>query len=73
MNDTPQDIYDLQLKLWIAKPPMERLHRLMTDNAALLRFWREVKPVVNTGFKKNRHETMNKLNFNADDDLTSRI
>jgi len=41
MNDTPQHIKDLQLKIWLSKSPMERLMRMMEDNAALMRFWVE--------------------------------
>jgi hypothetical protein len=44
MTDTTQDIKNLQLKIWLDKSPMERLHRFMTDNEALIRFWNEVKP-----------------------------
>ena len=44
MTDTPQHIYDLQLKLWLSKPPMERLRQFMIDNDALYKFWGEVKP-----------------------------
>jgi hypothetical protein len=29
----------LQLKTWLAKPPMERLKQMMIDNEALIRFW----------------------------------
>ena len=43
MTDTPQEIKDLQLKIWLSKPPMERLHQFMTDNEALLKFWAVTK------------------------------
>ena len=39
MTDTPQHIKDLQLKIWLSKPPMERLRQMMEDNAALFKFW----------------------------------
>ncbi len=39
MTDTPQHIKDLQLKIWLSKPPMERLKQMMEDNAALMQFW----------------------------------
>ena len=32
MNDTPQHIKDLQLKIWLTKPPGERLYRFLVDN-----------------------------------------
>lgn len=44
MIDTTQDIKNLQLKIWLDKSPMERLHQFMTDNEALIKFWKEVKP-----------------------------
>ncbi len=44
MTDTTQDIKNLQLKIWLDKSPMERLHQFMTDNEVLIKFWNEVKP-----------------------------
>lgn len=43
MTDTPQDIKDIQLKIWLSKPPMERLRQMMKDNEALFRFWKNVR------------------------------
>ena len=43
MTDTPQHIKDLQLKLWLAKEPEEKLRQLMIDNDALYKFWDEVR------------------------------
>jgi hypothetical protein len=51
MSDTSKHIYDMQLKLWLAKSPMERLHQLMLDNEALFKFWREARPVNNRAEK----------------------
>ncbi len=39
MNDTPQNIKDLQLKIWLSKPPMQRLRQMMENNAMLYQFW----------------------------------
>ena len=39
MNDTPQDIKNLQLKIWLSKSPAERLKQFMEDNTALFQFW----------------------------------
>lgn len=39
MTDTPQFIKDIQLRIWLAKPPMERLKQMMEDNEELFRFW----------------------------------
>ncbi len=51
MTDTLQHIYDLQLKLWLAKSPAERLNQLMIDNDALFKFWKKAK-VVNKSTEK---------------------
>ena len=55
MTDTPQNIKDLQLKIWLSKPPMERLKQMMEDNAALTRFW-------NTARKPQHDPTAGKFN-----------
>lgn len=39
MTDTPEHIKALQLKIWLSKPPMERLRQMMEDNEALMKFW----------------------------------
>jgi len=39
MTDTPEHIKALQRKIWLAKPPMERLRQMMEDNEALMKFW----------------------------------
>lgn len=39
MNDTPQNIKDLQLKIWLSKSPMERLKQMMENNTSLYQFW----------------------------------
>ena len=44
MTDTPQNIKDLQLQIWLAKPPMERLRQFLVDNEALYLFWKSNKP-----------------------------
>ena len=44
MDDTPQHIKDLQLKIWLDKPPMERLRQFLVDNEALYLFWKSNKP-----------------------------
>lgn len=35
MKDTPKDIKDLQLKLWLEKTPGERLMQFLKDNEAM--------------------------------------
>jgi hypothetical protein len=35
MNDTPQHIKDLQLKIWLTKSPGERLYQFLVDNDAM--------------------------------------
>ena len=43
MNDTPQHIKDLQLKIWLAKSPGERLRQYLLDNESLFLFWKAAK------------------------------
>jgi hypothetical protein len=45
MNDTPQDIKDLQLKIWLSKSPMERLKQMMENNTSLYQFWANTRKV----------------------------
>jgi len=39
MTDTPQHIKELQLKIWLSKPPGERLRLTLEGNGQLLHFW----------------------------------
>ncbi len=39
MDDTPEYIKELQLKIWLSKSPADRLKQFMEDNASLFRFW----------------------------------
>ncbi len=56
MNDTPDNIKALQLKIWLSKPPKERLPQI-TDNEAQFRFWSTVKKSEQIDeVKKNAHE-----------------
>lgn len=47
MNDTPQQIKRLQLKIWLSKSPAERLKQFMEDNASLFQFWRGARKLDN--------------------------
>lgn len=48
MTDTPQHIKDLQLKIWLSKPPEERLRQFLIDNEVLYNFWRQAKQAQQT-------------------------
>lgn len=43
MTDTPSHIHELQLKLWLSKPPGERLYQFLMDNDAMLKGLRQAK------------------------------
>lgn len=43
MNDTPAHIKDIHLKLWLQKPPGERLYQAIKDIDAMRSFLRDVK------------------------------
>ncbi|PWV46529.1 hypothetical protein [Chitinophaga sp. S165] len=52
MNDTPQHIKELQLKIWLSKSPGERLKQFMEDNASLFLFWNTVQKSNNKQSEK---------------------
>lgn len=37
MNDTPDHIKELQLKIWLSKSPGERLYQFLVDNDKMYR------------------------------------
>jgi hypothetical protein len=43
MTDTPPHIKKLQLKIWLSKPPMERLKQFLLDTEALYLYWNNAK------------------------------
>jgi len=45
MTDTPQHIKELQLKIWLSKPPGERLRLTLEGNGQLLHFWSSAQMV----------------------------
>jgi hypothetical protein len=47
MKDTPQHIYDLQLKIWLSKAPGERLLRFLQDNDDLQQALKKAKIQLN--------------------------
>ena len=55
MNDTPEHIKELQLKLWLSKPPEERLLQFIRENDA---WWQALKEAKENNLKLK--ETKNK-------------
>lgn len=47
MTDTPQHIYDLQLKTWLSKTPAERLLQFLQDNDDMRSALKEAKEKLN--------------------------
>jgi hypothetical protein len=43
MTDTPEHIKGLQLKIWLAKTPGERIYQFIIDNDAMYQALREFK------------------------------
>jgi hypothetical protein len=60
MNDTPQNIKDQQLKIWLSKPPMERLRQMMANNAMLHQFWSGTRRVDNDQPQDSLVQMLNK-------------
>lgn len=50
MTDTPKHVQQIQLKLWLAKTPGERLLQFLTDNDAMYKAILKAKEQM----KKNR-------------------
>jgi hypothetical protein len=55
LNDTPEHIKKLQLKLWLSKSPEERLLQFIRENDA---WWQALKEAKENNFKLK--ETKNK-------------
>jgi hypothetical protein len=43
MEDTPEHIKQIQLKIWLSKSPGERLKQFLIDNEALFTAWKKAK------------------------------
>ena len=46
MQDTPEHIKKLQLKIWMQKTAAERLYHTLKSNEELFLFWKEGKAAV---------------------------
>ena len=57
MTDTPKHIKDLQLKLWLAKTPEQRLFQFITENDA---WWKAIKE-AKLHLQKGKNPDRNKL------------
>jgi hypothetical protein len=57
MTDTPKHIKDLQLKLWLAKTPGERLLQFITDNDIMFQGLLAFKKERQKDFEKKEIET----------------
>lgn len=63
MQDTPENIRQLQLDIWLAKTPAERLEQFITDNDALFSLWKHMKEQISLNnntepglFNNNLHQ-----------------
>lgn len=54
MNDTSDDIKEMQLKLWLSKEPKERLYQMLIDNESLFKFWGNIKKVTKSNIVNNK-------------------
>jgi len=43
MTDTPPHIKQMQLDIWLSKPPQERLRITLEDNDGLSALWKELR------------------------------
>ena len=58
MQDTPDHIKKIQLQIWLAKSPAERLRQAIQDNEALFTFWEHAKSELAA---ENKNEPATKL------------
>ena len=56
MSDTPEHIQKLQLELWLAKTPGERLCQFLVDNDSLYRFWRITKEEMSKKYSSQKEQ-----------------
>jgi hypothetical protein len=56
MEDTSKHIKKMQLQIWLAKMPAERLRQAIVDNEALFIFWKEAKSELLLTGKKPGNE-----------------
>ena len=52
MSDTPEHVKKIQLEIWLAKSPAERLYQAIQDNEALFTFWKQARLELSVGKKK---------------------
>jgi hypothetical protein len=48
MTDTPDHIKKMQLQIWPAKAPMERLRQFLRDNDEQYKLWNDLKKKLKT-------------------------
>ena len=48
MQDTPDHIKQLQLKIWLSKTISERLEQFILDNDALFKLWQQAQKQISS-------------------------
>ncbi len=54
MQDTPDHVKKIQLQIWLAKTPAERLLQAIQDNEAMYSFWELAKAQLSQVRKEKR-------------------
>ena len=57
MQDTPEHIKQLQLKIWLSKTPGERLKQCIIDNGAFFTMMNSAKASFKTKQKNNKSDS----------------
>jgi hypothetical protein len=57
VEDTPEHIKQLQLKIWLAKAPGERLRQFIVDNDTFFKMINAAKASLKTKQKNNKTES----------------
>jgi hypothetical protein len=55
MQDTPEHIKQIQLDIWLAKSPSERLERFILDNDNLFKLWEQAKKQILSNNSSETH------------------
>jgi hypothetical protein len=55
MEDTPQYVKDIQLKIWLSKSPEERLTQFLKDNDDMFKAILITKKNLNISFDNNKN------------------
>lgn len=66
MDDTPEHVKKIQLEIWLAKPPGERLRQFLVDNND---FFKAIEEAKKKATKKKYSEEQSQMKTSDSDNL----